>query len=89
MIETRLTHVDIPVRVSLLDANLLNEHSDPVIRIEVPRFSMLMDLEMYEQLSQDPAAMGAFIRGKISASFRADGSKWPHPDVLRAAQTDR
>jgi hypothetical protein len=89
MIEIRLRHVDIPVRVSLLEANLFNEDNAPSVRIEVPRFSMLMDLEMYEQLSQDPAAMSTFIRMKISASFRAGGPQWPHSGELRASVDDK
>lgn len=85
MIEARLTHVDIPVHVELIDAHPLNEHSDSIVRISVPKFAMLMDERSYVALLDDPVALSAFIRSKISNSFKATGVKWPHPDVLRAS----
>lgn len=85
MIIIRLTGVDIPIRVELMKPDpLFGVQTGDVVRIEAPRYALLMDAEMYAKLSQDPSAMNAFIRSKLQELHHDATTEWPNPDALLA-----
>jgi hypothetical protein len=76
----QLNNVSVPITVRLIESASFIENKPPKVLIEVPKLCLLMDTDTYAAISQDPTAMAAFVRSRMTEALSeqaASTGTWP------------